>query len=475
VPLRSARNRPVGTLILTTLLALGNGCSDPLPPELGGIAGTVTDAEDDAPIVGASVTAGGSSTTTSVDGRFVVSNIPVGNYSMDVEAADYIGVASTVSIAANAQTKRDVALPRDCLGPGSGDAIQSRLTSLGSQVALCPGSEVALTSAIEFTNDNQQLRTWGYPTGDERALLYLSPGAGGSALELRDRSDVVISHLRIDGRIAELGPADDGGALIQAGGTASGQVIRSVEAGNTRTWTIIHLAEGDEDAGGCRNATVEDGVFGPARGLGVYDWADGISLACRSSTIRNNVIFDPSDGGIVIFGAPGSVVEGNTIRATNHQLLGGINLVDYGPYDGDYTGTIVRNNIVDAAGARIQIGIAMGVRVWICFNPEDRGDLPEDPTLRGATVIGNTLQGDFMGYGFAISGVQNWTATDNVDLATHSGQPKNTCNGELAAAPSGFQISGALSAGTFQAEFQQARLELALWSVDDPPQIPVRR
>ena len=70
------------------------------------------------------------------------------------------------------------------------------------------------------------------------------------------------------------------------------------------------------------------------------------------------------DGGIVLFGSPGTLVENNTIwvetvrlsymnrrlsRLTDRYqmtLLGGINMVDYDPWNGNYTNTIVRNNMI---------------------------------------------------------------------------------------------------------------------------------
>jgi parallel beta-helix repeat protein len=54
-------------------------------------------------------------------------------------------------------------------------------------------------------------------------------------------------------------------------------------------------------------------------------WADGISLSCQSSLVQNNVIVDATDGGIVIFGAPFSVIRNNTIGVKTRTTLGGIN------------------------------------------------------------------------------------------------------------------------------------------------------
>ena len=57
-------------------------------------------------------------------------------------------------------------------------------------------------------------------------------------------------------------------------------------------------------------------------------WADGISNACGASTIKSNTIIDATDGAIVQFGGPGTVISGNTIISSTRVALGGINLVD---------------------------------------------------------------------------------------------------------------------------------------------------
>lgn len=56
-----------------------------------------------------------------------------------------------------------------------------------------------------------------------------------------------------------------------------------------------------------------------------HQWSDGISLSCMNSTVYNNTIVDATDGGIVIFGAPWSVVRENHISVKTRTMLGGIN------------------------------------------------------------------------------------------------------------------------------------------------------
>ena len=68
--------------------------------------------------------------------------------------------------------------------------------------------------------------------------------------------------------------------------------------------------------------------------------------------------------GIVIFGAPGSVISGNTIVAATRGALGGINAVDYNPWGGTFKDVVVEGNTFHAAGAMIKVGIAIGGMTW---------------------------------------------------------------------------------------------------------------
>ena len=73
-----------------------------------------------------------------------------------------------------------------------------------------------------------------------------------------------------------------------------------------------------------------------------------------------------------------------------------------------------------------------------------------------------------MQYGFIVDGVTDWTVTGNIDEATHTGSPGVDCGGIFASAPAGFQYNSARAEGTFQPEFTEARLDLALWAIVSP-------
>ena len=143
-------------------------------------------------------------------------------------------------------------------------------------------------------------------------------------------------------------------------------------------------------------------------------------------------------------------------------------MVDYGPFDGNYTGTVVDSNVIDGAGRPILIGVAMGSQAWTCR--------PGAPRLSGALVSHNVLRGDF-GYGYAVNGVTNWTVAANVANGRHAGLPVQGCYGRLPTSPGPFQFDREASAGTFQTEFADAVLGGALFAFGHPALQPrvVRR
>jgi len=336
-----------------------------------------------------------------------------------------------------------------CIASGSDVDIQSVLTTVGSEAVLCPNAVFKLHNTIRITADDQKIYTRGFPTDDSRALLIVSSSEIASALEAGNYDGAELRNLIVDGNQTGLGDGPPG-ALIEWGGAASGHLVEWVKAFEPRGWSVLYLGEGDDRL--CTNSTARYNELGPA-GDHVFGMADGISLACRDSIVEYNTIVDATDGGIVIFQAPGSLVANNTIISRTRVAYYGISMEDHGPFDGDFTGTRVVDNTIDAAGAMIRRGVAMGPRI---------GCIPEDepsPSSRGAVVSGNTLLGTHMGYGFVASGVEDWTVTDNVDLSTHLVPPRATdCFGDPVDPPGGFQMNAVHSSGTFQQEFEATTL-----------------
>ena len=83
-----------------------------------------------------------------------------------------------------------------------------------------------------------------------------------------------------------------------------------VRSYDPRSWSCLHVAEGSFT---CSNVTIQYNDIGPCGSDKSQEWADGISLSCANSTVQNNDIVDPTNGGIVISGSPGSLIQGNKI------------------------------------------------------------------------------------------------------------------------------------------------------------------
>jgi hypothetical protein len=340
-----------------------------------------------------------------------------------------------------------------CIPSGTEAGINAALVGAGATAVLCPNAVFNLGNPVVFTAPNQAIETQGLPTGASRATLRINSGALTTAINGNGQRGVVVENIQIDGRRPQLGRSATGGALLEMGAGGTGQTVRNISAHDTRSWSTLHFIEGAVTNGTpqCQGAQILNNTLGPAgTDTPPGTWADGISLACGNSLVQGNTVQDATDGAIVIFGAPGSSVKNNTIVARSRVLLGGINMVDFAPMSGNYTGTTVSGNTIDAQGAMIKVGIAMGPQVWGC---------PQG-TNHGASVTGNTLQGTHMAYGYAVNGVSNWTVTANVDHSTHIGTPAAGCGG-LPSAPAGFQVESAASS-TLQPQFTSAHLHFVL-------------
>jgi len=341
-----------------------------------------------------------------------------------------------------------------CVTSGTQEDINVRLRQPGDVAVLCAGAVFDLTSPVVFSADGQQVYTEGLLTDDRRAQLRLASPYAVTAVYMLNHSNTALSNVIVDGNQPSLGQAN-GQALILAGGAGSGEVIRNIRALESRTWAVLQLFESlDGGISRCTNQLVENSEFRSSYG-------SGIAVACTNSVVRNNTITDIGSVGIIIFGAPGSLVEGNILRAETRGMFSGINMVDPIVYNGNYTGVRVHANVIDAAGGTIHVAVAMGYRIWFCVDPND----PTDYTFFGATVTDNVLRGAYMQYGLAVDGVRDWTVTGNHDFSTHSGTPFAVCNGLTPSPPAGFQFHQARSQGVFQSEFVDANLESAVWSI----------
>jgi len=343
-----------------------------------------------------------------------------------------------------------------CIPSGTEAGINAALVGSGAVAELCPGAVFTLSNPVQFTAPNQQLYTQGLPTDGTRALLRVAGASLTMAINGNNQSGVVVKNIQVDGNRPNLGKLAGGGALLEMGSAGLNQTVQNIVAYEPRDWSVLHFFEGavTSNVPQCQGAVISNNTIGPS-GTPDGNWADGISLACGNSLVQNNTIQDATDGAIVVFGAPGSTIQNNTIIAATRQLLGGINMVDYGPVNGNYTGTSVTGNVINGQGAFIKVGIAMGPQIWGCGAG----------TNYGGSVTNNTLQGENIGYGYAVNGVTSWTVTGNVDSARHVGAVAAGCGG-TPSQPAGFQYQVATSS-TLQSEFRSATLRYVL-GVSEP-------
>ncbi|KAK0190468.1 hypothetical protein F5146DRAFT_1223358 [Armillaria mellea] len=284
----------------------------------------------------------------------------------------------------------------------------------GYRLSLCAGAEYLLQSPILFAAPQQEISTVGYPTGDERATL-----------SSMDRSSMEQGHTTaIDGTCAnctgiKIKNIQINGTRLGATPTLEGPILRSVDllqikSSNMSDRMILEAGH---------NATIQNNDIGPCGSDLFQQWADGISVACANSVVRNNMVMNPTDGGSVLFGIswhPGVQQYNLGCKPT---LLGGINMVDYDPWSGDYAGTVVHNNTMlggfatdkpegsetkgtNADDATMKIGVAIGPRTW--FGAQYGTNLS-----RSGTVYDNRFSGAFS-YAIAITSAINFTVQDNV-------------------------------------------------------------
>lgn len=381
----------------------------------------------------------------------------------EIPAADIPAFVDKLETDQQVRRKQLEAPRTNCLGSGDEKQLLQRVSAGALEIPLCPKAVIKLKKPIVFTKPGQKIFTSGLPLGDERATLILSSAEAGFAIESY-QPKTEVRNIIVDGNRRSLGylpPKTVGQALIQLGGEVSGVVVDGVKAGDTRTWSTIalHGGAGHDKGAGCTGAILSNNEIGPA-GTSDERWADGISLACRTSVVKNNLIYDTTDGAIVVFGSPGSVILRNVIEQSNDRLLGAIAMVDYAAFNGDFTDTAVLGNLIHGKGGRIAVGIAFGPPVWFgCDSPLSRG--------KGGIIKYNHITGKKIGYGIAVNGVSDAVVLENRSSAEYSGSPNPSC-GLGNASPGPFLISKANSLGSFQPEFREGVLSNIIYIGEGP-------
>ncbi|KAF9516857.1 hypothetical protein BS47DRAFT_1327091 [Hydnum rufescens UP504] len=330
--------------------------------------------------------------------------------------------------------------------------LQNALNALGpsSTLYLPRGSSWKIHSPITL-HEFQELATEGYPQEEaDMAILDAEAECRPHVVYAISKSGVRIRNLIVEGGKEKHGWDKDGGVIIQLGGNAHNQVLDRCVVRNPRHWSCVQAFEG------AYNVRITNNKIGPA-GVGwdieEFRWADGISYASSDGLVAGNLITDTTDGAIVLFNAPGTLVTSNTIVTHKRLGLGAINMVDHGVHDGNYGFTRVDHNTIVTAGTLLKIGIGQGCSVW--------GAQSKRQLIRGGTVINNLITRDLnhingpdpdgtrkpqlghgtIGYGYPVGAdVAEWTCRDNESDANvlYSGDISSTLPGYLNASPGPF-------------------------------------
>ncbi|BGP07330.1 hypothetical protein JCM10049v2_003161 [Rhodotorula toruloides] len=319
-----------------------------------------------------------------------------------------------------------------CLDSTANDTVISSLFyygGAGTVVELCPSANIQLQNAIFFSAANQVLTTQGNPTDSTRATVTVAGQNQSCAIwsQCAGCDNISVQNIQVYGARDTMG-YNSGIALLEMGGTNSGQTIQNCHIWEPRGWSALHGIEGDNLS--CRGMKIVNNQVGPSGNppnngaqfkrdtvIPPGQWADGISLACAGSTVSGNVITDATDGNIVIFGAPGSSISGNTINIVNRQALGGINAVDWSPWSGSYDGTVVENNVINTQGAMLKTGIALGSMTW-------GSDNRTAARTSFGTFRNNVLKSSgtgYFGYAISVAGHNNATLYGNDASAAQFG------------------------------------------------------
>lgn len=295
------------------------------------------------------------------------------------------------------------------------DTIQQTLNSLGpySTLYLPPRTRWAVKETIHL-QPHQELATMGYPEdGKEIAWLEADESCNGHILSGANMPGIRIRNIGFDGGMEQYGPSKDREVMIKLGDSRGiNQVIDRCILRHPRGWSCLQVFEGAEDVRITNNRVGPAGYDESAMGKKGF-WADGISYAGLNGLVAGNIVTDATDGGIVIFGAPGTLVTSNTVVTRTRMASGAINLVDHLPYEGDYVGTIVVHNTVRMEGSFLGIGVAQGPSVWWLPKPNETPPYNYGAVVRFNLITAAPNTTSSVGYGYAVSEVDDWMCTDN--------------------------------------------------------------
>jgi thermitase len=132
----------------------------------GSIAGSVTDAKDGSPVVGATVSDGARTAVTDTGGQYIIGGVPEGSYTVTASAASYSASSQAVSVVAAQTTTVNFALTELTPPPPEPFWVQSIAFSLTGKnmrlninVVSASGAVVGAQVVVQLTNG---VRNWNF-------------------------------------------------------------------------------------------------------------------------------------------------------------------------------------------------------------------------------------------------------------------------------------------------------------------------
>ncbi|MCB1055966.1 MAG: hypothetical protein KDD11_10710 [Acidobacteria bacterium] len=288
---------------------------------------------------------------------------------------------------------------------GNSDTIIAAL-NLNGVAELCQGAFFSANKVIQV-QAGQRIFTTGYPTNDaQKALIQVPANATYSTpvIQAYSGSNVQIRNIRIDGNRAQ-NPYNYSRALIAISGNNS--LLDHVSATNTSGLAAI-AASDNPNCNGLRitnNFIGNNGFHASNNPPGPF--ANGIDYRCKNGYVGYNEIRNATDGAISFYGGTNTIIEHNWVANDSRSLFSGIIAATL--YHGDFTGSIVRNNLIETCcGQHIHVALAIGTHLW-CDDNNPTGDCQ---TSSGATFINNSGSGTY-GFGIVVDGMLNATVQGN--------------------------------------------------------------
>lgn len=326
----------------------------------------------------------------------------------DAASPAYGSVAPTAPV--------DVAAGRGFTGDQA--ALQAALdaTPPGGTVSLAPRAVVRISSPLVIPR-GVTLTTAGEPAVTHYASMGRLVRGGAPPNETESSvvdlgPDAKLSHVWVSGGRAWLGQPVRAAVTVRLRG--DGGTVESSKIADPLGGSGLFVSSA-RYGGDCTKATVRGnlitGYGSDHRGGG---WADGISVACGSTSVTDNAIVDATDVGIVLYrvdgGTQASVVERNRIIAAGRSAFAALAVDPLMHGDGaqfSFRGASIRDNeLWTGSRTHFDIGLAVGTHAWF-------GDISDKGT--GASFTGNTTGSLAIRTtnAFAVDGMLGTTVRDN--------------------------------------------------------------